>query len=336
MNPGSESPDPSGPPASISEVEGLLAAVATQENVADAFPTSAPAIPAVQPYDFRNPSLLSTRELRKLRSHQEGFIGSLASRLSSHLRLEFSLKLASLQTSTYQKLAASWANPSHLTLFKIEPLRGVAVLEIQPLLGLAMVDRLLGGSGQAQEAGVEMSEIEKALLEQTVQLILEEWCGQWNRVKELKPVILGCESNGAFVQAATAETIMLVLALEAGFGEITGQIQIALPFAALESMVRQLSQGSEAPAKPAPTPVAAACRWNSSFDDVCVPVTAEWHGLEMSAREVLALKVGDVVKLSPECAQQIDIRLADLPKFQGRPGTVAGQWAVELTQLIKR
>src|SRR5271170_3479954 len=118
MNPGSESPDPSGPPASISEVESLLAAVATQENVADAFPTPAPSTPAVQAYDFRNPSLLSPRELRKLRAHQEGFIGSLASRLSSHFRLEITVKLTSLQTLAYKKVAATWANPSHLSLFK--------------------------------------------------------------------------------------------------------------------------------------------------------------------------------------------------------------------------
>src|ERR1700722_9017655 len=151
-------------------------------------------------HDINNSQMLPARELKRLRSHQEVFASSLAARLSSHLRSEILLKVANLQTIIFRQLTASWANPSHLTLFKIEPLRGVAVLEIQPVLGLAMVERLLGGSGQAHQRGLERSEIENALLEQTVQLILDEWCGQWKSVKELKPVILGCESNGRFVQ----------------------------------------------------------------------------------------------------------------------------------------
>ena len=54
------------------------------------------------------------------------------------------------------------------------------------------------------------------------------------------------------------------------------------------------------------------------------------------ARQILALKVGDVLPLDSQGSQQINIRVADLLSFQGRPGTLAGQWAVELTQVIKR
>jgi flagellar motor switch protein FliM len=63
-------------------------------------------------------------------------------------------------------------------------------------------------------------------------------------------------------------------------------------------------------------------------------VTAEWEGLEMTARQILALKVGDVLPLDLQRTQQINVRVADMLKFQGRPGTLAGQWAVQLTQVI--
>ena len=64
-------------------------------------------------------------------------------------------------------------------------------------------------------------------------------------------------------------------------------------------------------------------------------MTAEWEGLEMTARAVLELKVGDVITLASQSARQVSVRLGGLAKFQGRPGTIAGQWAVELTQAIK-
>jgi flagellar motor switch protein FliM len=339
MNPGSESPDPS-PAHDHTDVEQLLAKVAKEEAAHAARQAAPPpqvaGSDAVQPYDFRNPMLLSPRELRKLRLHQDEFIKSLASRLSLHLRLEFSLKLTGLQTIVYSKLVESWANPSHLTLFKMEPLRGVSILEIQPQLGFSMVDRLMGGSGLAQETVAEMSEIERALLEQTVQLVLEEWCSHWTRAKQLKPVILGYENNGRFIQTASPETTMLVLSLDAKLGECAGQIQIGFPYATVEPLIRQLSQGAETAATPAPQSAAApaACKWNASFDDVTIPVIAEWQGLEMTAREILALKIGDVLPMNSACAQQVSVRLESIPKFNGRPGTIAGQWAVELTQVI--
>ena len=56
----------------------------------------------------------------------------------------------------------------------------------------------------------------------------------------------------------------------------------------------------------------------------------------MTARQILALKVGDVLPLDLQRTQQINVRVADMLKFQGRPGTLAGQWAVELTQAVNR
>jgi flagellar motor switch protein FliM len=339
MSPDSEPPNPSGD-ASNAEVEQLLASVAKHEADTAMLaknPVPPPPKDAVQPYDFRNPMLLSPRELRKLRSHQQEFVSSLAARLSQHLRLEFILKLTGLQTISYQNLVDSWASPSHLALFKIEPLRGVSILEIPPRLGSCIVDRLMGGPGKVPAAPQEMSEIEKALLEQIVQLILAEWCGQWSRLRELKPVLLGYESNGRFVQTAPPETTMLLLSMEAGIGEFVEKIQIGFPYSALEPLIRKLSQGAAEAAMDAAIQPGArtAPKWNPSFDNVDLPVTAEWHGLEMTAREMLALKVGDVLRIDPQSVQQVTVRLAEVPKFTGRPGMLSGNWAVELTQVIK-
>ena len=337
MNPGSEPPNSSGN-APKSDVDQLLASVAVLGANAAAAPSPVKQPPrdAAQPYDFRNPMLLASKELRKLRSQQQEFVNALAARLSQHLHVEFTLKLTGIQTVSYQYLVDSWASPSHLALFKIEPLRGVSILEIPLRLGSCIVDRLMGGPGRPPATPQEMSEIEKALLEQIVLLVLGEWCAPWSRIRELKPVLLGYESNGRFVQTAPPETTMLLLSMEAGIGDFAEKMQIGFPYNALEPLIRKLSQGAaEAAIDAAIKPnVKTAPKWNHCFDNVCLPVTAEWHGLEMAAREVLTLKVGDVLRIDPKSAQHITLRLADVPKFTGRPGMVSGNWAVELTQAI--
>jgi len=339
MNPDKPKPEPAAPLNAFLETEQSAASVPEIEAGHAGLMADTPKKADLQTYDFRNPMLLSPSELRKLRLHQEEFVQSAAARLSIHLRSEFSLTLTGLETIAYQKLAKSWSHPSHLSLFKMEPLRGVSVLEVSAQLGLCMVDRQMGGPGQAPPTDQEISEIEKVLLEQTAQLFLEEWCGHWFTLKELKPVILGYESNGGFIQAIAPETIMLVISMEAGFAECKGQIQMGVPYAAMEPLIQRHCQGSQtlpASAQSTPPLPAAPWKWNSCFDDVCVQVTAEWEGLEMTARQILALKVGDILPLDPKRLQQINVRVADMLKFQGRPGTLAGQWAVELTQAVNR
>jgi flagellar motor switch protein FliM len=295
-----------------------------------------PAAPVFQAHDFRQSSLLSPRQLRKLRAHENQFLNAMEARVALFLRSEFPLKLAGVEIATYQKLTEGWAGPTHLILFKAEPLRGVSVLEIPLQLGLTIVDRLMGGLGHIEPTTREISEIEKALLDQIVQIILEEWCNNWSVVKPLKPSLLGCESSGRYLQTAPPQTNMLTLAIDARLGECAGQIKLAIPYAAMEPCLRQLCGGAEPSfvETPAPTPAAPA-KWNRSLDEVALPVVAEWQGLEISAREILHLKVGDVLQVNPQLARQVSLRLGEQSKFNGRLGTVAGHWAVELTQVIK-
>ncbi|HXC99381.1 MAG TPA: flagellar motor switch protein FliM [Verrucomicrobiae bacterium] len=290
---------------------------------------------SLKAHDFRSAPLLSARDLQKLRLHQTEFVNALASRLSMFLRLEFTLKLSGLQTVIYRKLVETWANPTCLTLFKAEPLAGVGLLEIAPRLGSAIVDRLMGGPGEASDSSHEFSEIEKAILEQASQLIIGEWCGNWHGAKEFKPGILGHESNGRFVQVVPPETVMLVVSLELRLAGEVETIQIAFPYASLEALIRQLSQGTNSTAEAVPTPTKPAPKWNTCFDDVRVPVAARWHWSELTARDLFALKIGDVLQVDPESAAAMEVCVADLPRFIARPGIVSGKWAVELGRPLK-
>ena len=102
----------------------------------------------IRGHDFRQSGFLAPSELRRIRQRHEQFIRSLAARLAIFLRLEFSLQLSKVQIVGYQKFTENLPSPTHITLFKTDPLKGVGLLVIPPRLGLTLVDRLLGGSGQ--------------------------------------------------------------------------------------------------------------------------------------------------------------------------------------------
>ncbi len=257
---------------------------------------------------------------------------SLAARLAIFLRLEFSLQLAKVHIEGYQKFTDSLTNPAYITLFKTEPLKGVGLLVVPPRLALTLVDRLLGGPGQMPADNRDLTDIEIALSDQSAMLILSEWCNHWPEMRDLHPAILGHENNCKFLQTSPPDTSMLILTISASISEQTETFQLVFPYATLEPLMRLLNPELAGTEVAAPRP--AKPRWNSGFDDVKVPLTAEWQGLKMSAGEITRLKPGDLLGLDPACAAQVVVRLGSIPKFFGRPGTSDANWAVQLTAAI--
>lgn len=286
----------------------------------------------VETYDFRNPVFLSEVELRRLRIIHEDFIRYLSARLSLFLRMELGLKMAKLTTSTYAKFTESLPSPTHLCLFKAEPLLGVGILDINPRLALSIADRLLGGRGHSVKAERYLTEIEVALLEDIIQIILEEWCGQWKSEQELHGLIIGHENNGRFLQTSPKDAIVLTLSLEVNFGDCAEPIQIGVPYYTIEPLVKKMQARRQKDANIAQPPRNQA--WQASYDPIEVPLRAEWPPCELSLREITNLRVGDVLELPATHLQETTLLLNGTPKFVGTVGLDTDRVAVKLARKL--
>lgn len=286
----------------------------------------------VEPYDFRNPVFLSEGELRRLRLLHEDFIRYLSARLSLFLRMEFGLKMAALTTVTYSKFCESLPSPTHLALFKVEPLVGVGILDINPRLALTIADRLLGGRGHSVRAERYLTEIEIALIEDVVTDLLEEWCAQWKSEQELRPLIIGHENNGRFLQTSPKDAIILSLTLEASFGDCSEQIQIGVPYYTIEPLVKKMQAKRQKDT--AVSPAVKSAEWQKAYDRIQVPVRAEWQALDLTVREIASLRVGDVIELPASICHETHVLLNGTSKFIGAVGLDSDRIAIQLTRRV--
>jgi flagellar motor switch protein FliM len=316
-----------------SEIDRLLAqTVETQPAKPVLLGAAANSTLKIEPYDFRNPAFLSEAELRRLRLLHEDFIRYLSARLSLYLRMEFGLKMAKLTTVTYSKFCESLPNPTHLSLFKVEPLTGVGILDINPRLALTIADRLLGGRGHSVKAERYLTEIEIALIEDVIIILLEEWCAQWKTEQELRPLIIGHENNGRFLQTSPKDAIVLALALEVNFGDCSEQIQIGVPYYTIEPVVKKMQARRQKDTAVAQTVKRA--EWQPAYDRITVPVRAEWQAFELSVREIASLRVGDVIEMLPTVCNETRVLLNGTPKFLGTVGLDSDRVAVQLTRKL--
>lgn len=284
----------------------------------------------VEPYNFRNPAFLSEAELRRLRLVHEDFTRYLSARLSLFLRMEFGLKITRFNTVNYAKFTESLPGPTHLCLFKAEPLTGISVLDLSPRLALTIADRLLGGRGHSVKAERPLTEIEIALTDDVVVLILEEWCHQWQSESELTPVIVGHETSGRYLQTSPKDAIILAMTLEAVFGDCTELIQIGVPYYTIEPLARRMQARRQKEANVTAT-VPKKAAWHETYASIAMPVRAEWDTHEVSLREITDLRVGDIIEMPAEQLRQTNLLLNGVPKFVGTVGLDTDHIAVQLT-----
>jgi flagellar motor switch protein FliM len=329
---------PEGDVLSQSEVERLLSQVQAGETSATVLKSGGKKVRVkneeIQPCDFRQPAFLTSGELRRIRLRHEEFIRSLAAHLSIYLRMEVSLQMSKLQTLSYDKYTEALPNPTHLTLFKVEPLKGVCLLDLAPRLGLTFVDRLLGGSGHTAGGSVDLSEIEIALLDQITLLILNEWCHLWQKVENPRPVLLGHETSGRFLSTSAHDSILLILSMEARLANCSEQMQLAFPFHTIEPLIRLPALGDDPDAADSSTQPRQP-KWNSHLDEVPIRINTQWRNLEMTAGQLATLKCGDVLLLEQGCFDHVEVQIEQQPRFTGRLGTRGNRLAVEITEPVK-
>jgi flagellar motor switch protein FliM len=286
----------------------------------------------VETYDFRNPVFLTENELRQVRIRHEQFIHYLGARLSLFLRMDFGLKMSQLYTVPYKRFTESIPNPTHITLFRVEQLSGVGILDVNPRLAMTIVDRLLGGKGHSVRDERYLTEIEIALIEDVIYLILEEYCRQWEDTRELNASIIGRENNGRFLQTSPHDAIMLVLTMEATLGDCSEAMQIALPYYTIEPVIRKMQENAKRfnstnGEKQEP-------RWMPSYNDIDVPLRAEWRAFSATVRDVLAIRPGDVVLLPANITQDTVVCLADTDRFKGEVGLDGDHVVVKINEVV--
>jgi len=324
---------------SQSEIERLLAQVESVDpstiNVGAKVPAKAGGPELVRRHEFPKVSLYSTVELRGLRMRHDDFITALAARLSIHLGMEITAQMSKLETVSYQTFIDALSNPTHLSVLKLAPLDGTALLDIPPKLGMGMVDRELGGPGRTADETRQIGKIETRLLGRIVEAIMQEWCSIWSDLLEVRAALVGAESNSRFVTTSTPATTMLVLGVEVRMGDTVEILQFAFPHPMLEPLILKLHGGANGTDQPDASAKTAPTKWNSLFDDMQIRLQAELPEIELPAGQVANFKPGDVLTLPGELMTQVRLRLPNHPGFAGTLGIINEHRAVRIDRSLQ-
>jgi len=219
---------------------------------------------------------------------------------------------------------------SLMSLFSAAPLVGQGLLLLPPPLGCEMVDRLFGGPGRVPPELAErpLSPIALRTVEGIAAHMLTAFAGAWASLLRLETKLVRSESNPMLVTFdADAEFIVFETACDLGNGDAS--VLIALPRTGLEPLRAKMNENKPAPAHLDRTWLDAL---RSAVVQTDVLLTADLGRLDLSARDVLALRPGDVLHLPTRAEDALVVRVEGTPLLSGLAGVSRGRNAVRVLE----
>ncbi|MBT3271991.1 MAG: flagellar motor switch protein FliM, partial [Spirochaetales bacterium] len=163
------------------EIDQLLTAISTgdieTEDVSQAADQR-----KIKIYDFKRPDKFSKEQIRTISIMHETFARLTTTSLSAAMRALAHVHVASVDQLTYEEFIRSIPNPTTLAVINMDPLKGMALLEIDPSVTYTIIDRLFGGQGEGAKINRELSEIEQAVIESIIVRILGNMREAWSTV----------------------------------------------------------------------------------------------------------------------------------------------------------
>ena len=241
-----------------------------------------------EPYDFRRPTKLSREHARSLQVVAETFARQWATQFSTMLR-DGQVEPGSVTQTTYGKYVAALPAPSLLATISSVELQDF-VLHIEHGLAMAAVDRLLGGRGEVEQPTRPATQLESQLLRGLLERVVAELPYAFAPLGELTPHLGALETNPQFAQVVGPAEALVVMDFVVTIGDVIGAANLAVPYSALQPLLNP--EGTDVRTTSRTNPAA-----EQGMSDVPLTVGARMRGIRMTSDDVLALSVGDVVRL---------------------------------------
>lgn len=126
------------------EIDALLSAISSGEMDADELKEEETE-KKVKEYDFKRALRFSKDQIRGLSRIHENFARLLTTYLSGQLRSYVNISLVSVEQIPYEEFIRSVPKRTILNVFSVEPLEGRLLVEVNPNIAYAILDRTLGG-----------------------------------------------------------------------------------------------------------------------------------------------------------------------------------------------
>lgn len=315
------------------EIDALLAALSSGEMDAEELKKE-DAQKRIRSYDFKRAVRFSKDHIRSLTRIHENFARYLTTYFSAQLRTFVQINVVQVEQLPYDEFIRSIPKMTILNVFEAEPLEGRMVLEVHPNVAFAMLDRLLGGSGNVPGRIHSLTEIETTVMERIFSRAFDSLQEAWKTVLDINPRLEALETNPQFMQIVSPNETIALISLSTKIGDTTGMINLCIPHVVIEPIMPRLSVHHWFVSQKKSRAQEEVEMLESRVYKTELPITVELGESDISVYEFLNMAPGDVIKLNTRTNEGLRVKVGERFKYIANPGTVNGKMAVQIVDTV--
>jgi flagellar motor switch protein FliM len=311
------------------EIDALLHGVDT--GAVSTEPTAPPG--EARNYDFANQVRIVRGRMPTLEMINERFARLNRVSLYNLLRRAPEVAVGPVQIKKFSEFVHTLHVPTSLNLVRFNPLRGTALVVLDPKLVFAVVDNFFGGSGRhAKIEGREFTATEQRIIQLVLRSVFADLHEAWSHVADLQLEFLQAEINPHFANIVSPSEIVVVTSFHIDLDGNGGNLYVTMPYAMIEPLREVLDAGV------ASDRMEKDERWMQSLreemEDAELSISTQVGHTSLSLGELLNLKPGDV--LPCDFTGKVTVIAEDVPVFRGALGTSRGHQAVKIEEFLRR
>ncbi|MFH2065746.1 MAG: flagellar motor switch protein FliM [Pseudomonadota bacterium] len=285
-------------------------------------------------YDFASQERVIRGRMPTFEVINERFAREIRATMSSLLHKTIDISAEAMETLKFGDFIRSLPVPTSLHLFRMDPLRGHALMVLETQLVFNLIDTFFGGkaTGQAKIEGRDFTKIEETMVKKVVIACLKDLEEAWEPVEPIKTVFVKSEVNPQFAAIVLPTDLVIVTKFEIELEQSAGMFIVCLPYAMLEPLRSILTAGFQAET------LDVDRTWQKRLREIIldskVDVRVQLGTVQITGERLIHMKTGDIIQLDQDADGPLTGMVEGFPKLEGYAGVQRGFQAFRVTKQI--
>lgn len=282
-------------------------------------------------YDFNSQERIVRGRMPTLEMVNERFARYFRISLFNFLRRAAEISVSGIQVQKFSEFIQGLFVPTNLNVIRMSPLRGRALIVMEPRFVFTAVDNFFGGGGQFYNKveGREFTPTEMRIIRLIIEMIFKDLAEAWKPVMDVDFGYLNSEVNPQFANIVSPSEIVVISTIHVELEGGGGDINIAMPYTMIEPIRELLDAVTSDRGE-------VDGRWQESLRAEImrsgVILNSNLIEKEMHISDVIALKKGDVIPI--DMPETVLLEVENVPVFKGKLGLSDGNYAIEIIEKV--
>ncbi|OEU69701.1 MAG: flagellar motor switch protein FliM [Desulfovibrio sp. S3730MH75] len=285
-------------------------------------------------FDLANQDRIIRGRMPVLEIVNDRFARLATNNLANTMRKRVDINPISIDMSKFGDFMRSLPVPTSLSIFKMDPLRGNAILVVDSRLVFALVESFFGGSGsQPKVEGRDFTPIEQAIVDRVVKIALSNLEDSWRPVHEVHLELIRSEVNPQFAAIVPPSDVVIVITFEVELENAIGSLIVCLPYSTLEPIRSKLHASFQS--ERLEIDHVWVSRFKERLLETPVELMVRLGRTKITGRQLVNLEEGDLLLLDTDEEDKLECEVEGILKYYGLPGKVKANRAIQITSAIE-